>query len=286
MSAEELLRRMDEAGVSRMVLQPTHGPQRGTDAQALAYARRYPDRFIAFIGFQNRPPFVRADNWPGPPTPAALDFVDQVESKLRAGGFSGLGEIVLRYHGHYVPGANCCGEVDRLADAPLMSRIAALATRFDVPMIIHAEGEPEVVAAMQRLLKSHPQAVIVWAHNCGRQRAAAIGGLLREYPNLYCDLGGMTYTQQSSYGTTWPRATPWTFPIENGRGRLLPEVKDLFEQFPDRFMVGMDVYFNGAYLYFAERVQRFRQLLSELAPATARKLAHENAERVLRLERR
>jgi len=48
-------------------------------------------------------------------------------------------------------------------------------------------------------------------------------------------------------------------------------------------MVGMDVYFYESYRFYAERVHRFRQLLSQLPPAAARKLAHENAERVLRL---
>ncbi len=164
-----------------------------------------------------------------------------------------------------------------------MFRIADLATRFQVPMIIHAEGEPKVVAGMEHVLKSYPNAAVIWAHNCGRQPAEAIKRLLKDYPNLYCDLGGMTYTRSFGYGTSWPRKTPWTFPIENGRGRLLPEMKELFERFPDRFMVGMDVYFYGAYQYFPERVQRFRQLLSDLSAATARKLAYENAERVLKL---
>lgn len=279
MSAESLVRLMDEAGVSRMVLQPTHGPQRGTDEQALSYARQYPNRFVPFIGFQNRPPIAPPKNWMNP-TPEALVFLDSVAQKLRAGGFCGLGEIVLRYHGHDVPGANCCAEVYRQADSPLMFRIAEMATRFEVPMIIHAEGEPKVVAGMERLLKSYPNATFIWAHNCGRQSAEAIRRLLINHSNLYCDLGGMTNTRPFGYGTYWPRRTPWVFPIENGRGSLFPEMKELFEQFPDRFMVGMDVYFNGAYKFFPERVYRFRQLLSGLSPATARKLAYENAERL------
>lgn len=281
MSAESLVRLMDEAGVSRMVLQPTHGQQRGTDEQALTYARQYPNRFVPFIGFQNRPPIAPPEAWTNP-TPEALAFLDSVEQKLRAGGVFGLGEIVLRYHGHDEPGApNCCPEVDHQADSPLMFRIAEMATRFEVPMIIHAEGEPKVVAGMERVLKAYPNASLIWAHNCGRQSAEAIRRLLINYSNLYCDLGGMTNTRPFGYGTNWPRSTPWVFPIENGRGSLFPEMKELFEQFPDRFMVGMDAYFNEAYKFFPERVYRFRQLISGLSPATARKLAYENAERLL-----
>ena len=285
MSAEALVRLMDEAGVSRMVLQATRGQQRGTDAQALSYARRFPARFVAFIGFQNRPPLNLPEDWTHP-TPAALALLNSIEQSLSAGGFLGLGEIILRYHGHHEPSApNCCPEVDRPADSPLMFRIADMATRFQVPMLIHAEGEPKVVAGIERVIKSYPDAALIWAHNCGRQSAEAIRRLLITHSNLYCDLGGMTHTRPFGYGTSWPRSTPWTFPIENGLGRLLPEMKELFEQFPDRFMLGMDVYFNEAYQFYPERVRRFRQLLSGLSTATARKLAHENAERVLKLPR-
>jgi Tat protein secretion system quality control protein TatD with DNase activity len=280
MSAEALLRLMDEAGVSTMVLQATRGPQRGTDAQALRYARRYPTRFVAFIGFQNRPAIAPPETWTHP-TPAALALLDAVERNLKTGGFRGLGEIVLRYHTHEGPTPNCCPEVDRPADSALMFRIAALAARYQVPMIVHAEGEPKVVAAMERLLESHRKAALIWAHNCGRQSAEAIRRLLDAHPNLYCDLGGMTYTRAFGYGTGWPRSTPWTFPIEDGVGHLLPGMQGLFERFPDRFMVGMDAYFTAAYQFFPERVRRFRELLSALHPATARKLAHENAERLL-----
>jgi hypothetical protein len=274
---------MDEAGVSRMVLQATRGQQGGTDAQALSYVRRFPARFVAFIGFQNRPPLNLPEHWTHP-TPAALALLDTMERSLSAGGFLGLGEIVLRYHGHDVPGfPNCCPEVDRPIDSPLMFRIADMATRYQVPMLIHAEGEPKVVAGMETVLKSYPTATLIWAHNCGRQSAEAIRRLLNAHSNLYCDLGGMTDTRPFGYGTSWPRSTPWTFPIENGRGSLLPGMKELFEQFPDRFMVGMDCYFKGAYQFFPERISRFRQLLSGLSPATARKLAYENAEWVLKL---
>lgn len=282
MSAEALVRLMDEEDVSRMVLMATRGPQRGTDAQALSYARRYPDRFVPFIGFQNRPAIARADAWTTP-TSEALALLDSVQKALRSGRFFGLGEIVLRYHTHEGSTPNCCPEVDRPVDSPLMFRIAGIAQRFRVPMIVHAEGEPKVVAGMEILLRSYPDNVLIWAHNCGRQSAEALGRLLTAHPNLYCDLGGMTRTRTFGYGAAWPRRTPWTFLIENGFGELDPAMKVLFEQFSDRFMVGMDTYFTEAYRFFPERVRRFRELLALLAPATARKLAYENAERVLKL---
>jgi predicted TIM-barrel fold metal-dependent hydrolase len=279
MSAENLIRLMDETGVQAMVLMATWGSQGGTDEQSLAYARRYPGRFIPFVGFQNRRPLHHPPGTWLDPTSTTLEFLDYVEKRLSSGEFRGLGEIMLRYHGH----ASDAPEVDHPVGSRLMFRIAELAGKYRVPILIHAEGEAKVVAGMEQVLRSYPSVTAIWAHNCGRQSAEAIARLLGDYPNLHCDLGGMTFTQPFGYGAGWPHFAASTFRIEDGSGRLLPDMKSLFERFPDRFMLGMDVYYLGSYQYFAERVARFRQLLAQLSPAAARNLAYENAQRVLRL---
>ncbi len=281
MSAEDLIQLMDLVGVSRIVLQPTLG-EGGTDEQALDYARRFPGRFIPFIGFQDGPLATPAELWLSP-NQRELDFLNQVEGKLKSGKFFGWGEIVLRYYGRE---AGRTGrkepEVNRPADSPLMFRIADLATRYQAPMIIHAEGEPLVVAAMGRLLRTYPDAQVIWAHNCGRQSAVEIRRLLNDHPNLFCDLGGMTNTGDG-YGSGWPRMLPWTFLVDDPSGQFFPEMKELFEEFPDRLMVGMDVYFLNSYQFYLPRTSRFRMWFPQLKPATAARLAHENAERILRL---
>lgn len=85
-----------------------------------------------------------------------------------------------------------------------------------------------------------PKTEVIWAHNCGRASANQIKTLLARYPNLLCDLGGMMATADSGYGHYWPRKTPWMHLIEAG-GRLFPEMKELYETFPDRFLLGTTV---------------------------------------------
>ncbi len=59
-TAEYLIERMDEVGVTRMVLSPLYyrdAPNgqfinERSDEQAADYARRYPDRFVPFVGMQ------------------------------------------------------------------------------------------------------------------------------------------------------------------------------------------------------------------------------------------
>ena len=72
--------------------------------------------------------------------------------------------------------------------------------------------------------------------------------------------------------------------MEEG-GVLFGEMKALYEQFPDRFMLGMDVAHapgNNPQNY-SRRVQRFRDLLGQLKPATAKKFAETNAIRIFKL---
>lgn len=280
MSAEDLIRLMDLVGVSRIVLQPTVGWLGGSDEQALDYARRFPGRFIPFIGFQDGPLATPAELWLNP-NQKELNYLGEVGGKLKNGKFFGWGEIILRYYGHDRPGGGKEPEINRPADSPLMFRIAELATRYRTPMIIHAEGEPLVVAAMGRLLSSYPDAQVIWAHNCGRQFVSEIRRLLKAHTNLFCDLGGMGNV--SSYGTGWPRTMPWTALVDDPSGELNPEMRQLFEDFSDRFMVGMDCYFLESYQSYVARALRFRKWFSQLSPATASKLAHENAERILNL---
>jgi predicted TIM-barrel fold metal-dependent hydrolase len=57
-------------------------------------------------------------------------------------------------------------------------------------------------------------------------------------------------------------------------------MKQLFETFPDRFMIGTDTA-HTAYLKFYEyRIAIFRVLLMQLAPEAARSIAAENARRI------
>ena len=61
-----------------------------------------------------------------------------------------------------------------------------------------------------------------------------------------------------------------------------PEWKLLLEEFSDRFVLGTDaITLKG----FMLTIGRWRQVLKQLSPATARKLAHQNAERLLSLRR-
>jgi predicted TIM-barrel fold metal-dependent hydrolase len=164
-----------------------------------------------------------------------------------------------------------------------MRRFSVFAARFDVPMVVHMEGDPALVGDFSRLIAENPGTRYVWAHNCGRSKAAAIRNLLSRFQNLFCDLGGMTNVG-TGYGSGWPRMEEFTSLIERD-GVFFPEIKSLYEEFPDRFMVGMDVAHAPAMRNYSRRVQRFRELLEQLSPEARAKIAEQNAIRIFKLAR-
>ena len=157
--------------------------------------------------------------------------------------------------------------------------------RFDVPVVIHMEGEPGLVADFSRLIDEYGTVRYVWAHNCGRSQAPVIREMLTRHPNLMCDLGGMTNIGKQNYGTGRPRMESYTALMEED-GMFFPPMKKIYEDFPDRFTIGMDVaHARGMNNQnYSRRVNRFRQLLGQLTPTATKLISEGNALRIFKLE--
>ncbi|HWU38688.1 MAG TPA: amidohydrolase family protein, partial [Candidatus Acidoferrum sp.] len=252
-----------------------------SDEQARDYSRRYPERFIPFIGGQRDDLGPKSRRWYDL---AALDpLLVEMKGKLRSGEFFGLGEFILVHHAYEIANTTeTGGEVKIPVDCRGLEAIAKLAARYGVPVLFHAEGEPQVVREAIRLFESAPDTQFIWAHNCGRSSAGQIARLLTRYPKLACDLGHMFNgpNTQGGYGRYWPRKTPWINLVQDDDGRILPEMKELFETFPDRFMIGTDVAHTPMLRHYEYRIAMFRVLLAQLSLPTARKIAYENADRL------
>lgn len=291
-SAEQLIELMDKAGVSRQVIMARYYfSQRdgggASDQLALQYSKKYPGRFLPFVAGQRGDLWV-LERWLSPDV-VAERYLNEAEEKLKSGNFYGIGELIMRHYAYNLGMTDHKGfqqgggEGDFPIDSPLMHRLADLAAKYDVPLLIHAEGEPQVIADMNRLLNYNPKTKIIWAHNCGRCSAETISKMLTGHPNLYCDLGGMQNAPWAGYGRYWPRWTPWMFLIEGGFGNLMPEMKELYEAFSDRFLLGTDCAHTPALRHYHKRVERFRKILSDFSPVTARRLAYENAEKLFKI---
>ena len=284
---EELIEKMNRSGVVKIVLMPRAYRSEfagglATDELVVELSRRFPGRVIPFIGGQRDDLGPRSRLWNEPAQQTGI--LSEIEAKLASGDFYGLGEFILRHHSYQVGGSTQGGnEIDIPADSLLMKRIAKLAAKYKAPVLLHAEAEPHVVEAMKRLLRSEAETQFIWAHHCGRQNPEKLRQMLIQHPNLICDLGNMFNgpRTKASYGKQWPRPSEWIFPVQHDDGSIVPEVKLLFEEMPERFLgIGSDGAHTPNFKHYEYRIKLLRVLLMQLTPDAARKIAFENAERL------
>jgi Tat protein secretion system quality control protein TatD with DNase activity len=285
----KIIKEMVKNGVSKQIVMARRYPGGdsdlpGNDQLALKLAETYPGRFYPLVGMQ-LPMLTGAHKW------NTLDadvesLIRLTERKLASGKFFGIGEFIVRHWAYQPAWAHSPGihaEQKNPIYSELMRRFSTLAAKYDVPMVIHMEGYPALVEDFSKLIKENPNTRYIWAHNCGRSKATVIRSLLSRHENLYCDLGGMT-NEATGYGSGWPRKEKFTSLIERN-GVLFPEMKSLYEEFPDHFMVGTDVAHAPAMRFYGGRVRRFRTLLDQLSPETRAKIAEQNAIRIFKLSK-
>ena len=253
----------------------------GNDELAVELASKYPGRFFPLVGMQ-RPELLGANKWLNPDA-AIESILNKAEAKLATGRFWGIGEVIVK---HFAYSSWRHAEQENPIYSPFMQRLSQLSVRFDVPIVLHMEGAPRLVKDFSRLLRENSRVRYVWAHNCGRSKAPVIRAMLENHPNLYCDLACMINVGKRGYGIGWPRMEEYNALIEKN-GVLFPEMREVYEAFPDRFMIGMDVAHAPGMnpKNYGRRAKRFRVLLKQLTPQTAAAFAEGNAIRIFKLDR-
>ncbi len=279
MTAERLVQLMDASGVEAMVLMPRANPGAGaggSDEQGVDYARRYPARFIPFISAMRRDLGPRGRGWGKDESVVLADF----RTKLATGTYFGLGEFLIRHFGYDLGGGEAPPDYDIDADHDLMRRTAALVAGQARPILIHAEAEPKTAEQMEKLFASSPKTIFIWAHDCGRAPAADTMRRLQQHPNLMCDLADLFNTPKLGFGYArgGPRpGMPSVNLIMPNSGVLFPQMKALFEAFPDRFMIGVDVPHSRWLDRYGERIVEARIMLAQLTPHAAHLIGHDTA---------
>lgn len=255
LNLEGVIARMDASGVRKIVL---FARRQGTDEEVLDLHTRHPDRVVPTVGFQN-PGWLRQ----------VPRFLDEVEAKLKSGRFRWMGELLLRHYG--VPELRA-PDYDISPDTDLFRRVLDLSARYGVPLTIHHEAEPGNVETFRRALGHNPDALVVWAHWCGRATPEVARAFLQEFPNLHCDLGASH--QSRRYGHEKD-------PIMSAAGALQPAWRAVIEAVPHRFLAAIDAVDPSHYDHYEKWVRGLKHTLAELPPEIGRRVAVENAERLL-----
>jgi len=138
------------------------------------------------------------------------------------------------------------------ADLPVPRHVVQLARKHGLVLHSHSDAD-----AIERQFAQWREARILWAH-AGFDSPARVRAMLARHPALWCDLAF-----RSDHAPD---------------GRLDPEWKQLFLDFPDRFMVGTDTFTPERWPYVVEHARWSRQWLAQLPPAVAEKIAWRNGE--------
>ena len=142
------------------------------------------------------------------------------------------------------------------ADLPVPRRMVALARERGY--VLHAHSD---VDAVERLFAQWPQAQVLWAHS-GFESPSRVAAQLRRHPQLWCDLA---YRSEHASGGSVDAA--W---------------RALFDEFPDRFMVGTDTFTPERWHYIGPHARSARQWLGSLPAPLAERIAWRNGEALLK----
>src|SRR3990172_2397011 len=140
------------------------------------------------------------------------------------------------------------------ADLPVPRRMVQLAKQYDIFLHAHSDSE-----AVERLFKQWPQARILWAHS-GFDRPEKVREMLRKYPRLWGDLA---YRTDHAAG-----------------GKVDPDWRAAFLEFPDRFLVGSDTFTPERWYYVTEHAKWSRAWLADLPKDVAERIAWKNGDTV------
>lgn len=239
---------MKRHNVAKVVLLGVGGVQKDDPAWIDAAARKHPDRVIAAVPL------------PDPTDDAAAT---RLETELAKSDARVIGEVHLRQVGRR--------NIERDPGDPAFGKILEVAAKRGVPIVIHYELTDAATAALDRALTAHRKATLILGH-AGEGPPARVEGLLARNPNLLVDLSGMHFQRKPA--------------LASETGALDPAWKALIEKFPDRLLMGVDVWaprlFEPAML---DRLFRWtRRVLGGLRADVAERVAYKNAAALFHVE--
>lgn len=138
------------------------------------------------------------------------------------------------------------------ADLPVMRRLVQLAR--ERKLFLHAHSDAD---AVERIFRQDPGARVLWAH-AGFERPERVREMLARYRNLWCDLAFRT--------------------DHAPRGKVHPDWRAAFLEFPDRFMVGTDTHTAERWQFVGEHARWSREWLAGLPRDVAERIAWRNGE--------
>lgn len=266
----ELIAKMEKNGVALTWMAPNEGLG---DEYALTANQSFPDYFVPAIIHGDGPRWHGKDK----------SLLAEIAADVRSGRYFAMGEFEAR---HYVSSTN-----NRDVHLPLTSDsfrvIFQLSQEAGIPFLIHHEAEDGLLPELEAMLQEFPGAKVVWCH-VGRNRNPVtwsqfktpdgVRRLLAKYPNLYFDI--VQSPPGSKYGPTG-YIDAIMYDLTGGKVSLDSRWRQLFIDYPDRFVLGSDVN-AGRWDNYDTVFQTFRGIVFPALPRdVVEKIAFKNAWRLM-----
>lgn len=203
----------------------------------------------------------------------------QLEEDINSGDCAGIGEIGPY---HFDKGFGGQNVLEFPLNFDLFLRIVDLVARKGMWLDLHAEPvtpdgksyEKEVFGGIELLYQRNPNLKLIYSHTAMTNPTNS-RKILKQYPNIMMNIKAITKHN-------WWRNLE---PVVNTDGELYEDWARLFEEMPERFMIGTDSHFGreGFRPFKYERkIERMRGILGTLEPRAARLIAYENAKRLFK----
>ena len=166
---------------------------------------------------------------------------DLVQEEFKRGYYRGIGEF-------HISGRAAAGD--------WVKKTVDFAVANDLFLHAHADAE-----AVEILMGHNPKARIIWAHTGFSLEAERVAAILTRFPQVF---GELSYRGG----------------IVDGGGKLTTEWRNLFTQFPDRFLLGSDTWINERWATYGDIMAGYRVWLAQLPKDVAEKIANGNAKRL------
>ena len=141
-------------------------------------------------------------------------------------------------------------------ELPVLQQVIGLAKQYGLFLHAHVDSD-----AIHRIFKHNPDALVLWAHS-GFDNPAEIRSLLEKYPHLWSDLA---FRDEQVL-----------------QDQVAPDWHELFNDFPDRFVLGTDTYIPERWYFVVENADWSREWLKTLPEPLAQNIAWRNAEALLK----
>lgn len=292
---------MDATGVKLNLIMPmpqgVHQKYRLYLEDLLPVVKTYPARFVALGGGGSLNVLIQKAVNSGSVTAVMEEEFDKRAADLVQKGVAGFGEMAAE---HFSMKGDHPYE-SAPPDHPLFLRLADLAAEYDLPVDIHMEAVPEEmampsrfqsppnpavlkpnIAAFNRLLAHNHKAKIVWAHlgwdNTGKRTIELTRRILLENQNLCMSI-------RIASGMRERKVVKPTFPLDVS-GCLKEEWQALFQEFPDRFLIGSDeIILPGNNHPSSGSIRSTVGILEQLPTNLKHKIGYENAYRLYKLKK-